>query len=369
VVLSEGSPGTTVIQRSREQFDIVRVMTPVRRAHTLVGRIRHEIDPRYLLTDGYQVGREDRETFFDLCAHHDAVWIHSVKTANRLGIDALPNSVLDIDDLQSSLYSSAAQVERSPVRKLLYWRMVELWKRRERLLPERFGVLVACSENDKLRFGTDAPVTVVPNGFSAPRRRHKRARAVPVRLGFVGTFQHQPNVDGLNWFLSDAWPRVREAFPEARLRLMGRGSEAFDGGPGVDGLGWVKDSGTEISSWALMVIPVRVGGGTRIKMAEAFARECPVVSTSLGAFGYRVRDREHLVIADNPAEFARGCIELMREPEKARDMASRAYELFRESWTWDSYCPRVKEALQAALGAGPSRRQSHGIGWNGEADH
>lgn len=86
------------------------------------------------------------------------------------------------------------------------------------------------------------------------------------------------------------WPRNKAKHMNARLRLVGLGtdSEIAREGVDIDGLGWVNDTAEEISTWSMMIMPIHVGGGTRVKIAEAFSRKCPVVATSLGAFGYKV---------------------------------------------------------------------------------
>src|SRR5205807_660617 len=99
-----------------------------------------------------------------------------------------------------------------------------------------------------------------------------------------------------------------------RLRLVGKGSDGPQkpAGPDIDALGWVDDSAAEIATWSVMAVPIRMGGGTRIKIAEGFSRKCPMVSTRLGAYGYEIEDRRQIRLADTPEDFARACVELVR---------------------------------------------------------
>ena len=103
-----------------------------------------------------------------------------------------------------------------------------------------------------------------------------------------------------------------------------------------------------------MVIPIRLGAGTRVKIADAFSRKCPVVSTRLGAYGYEVEDgRELRMVDDNDAgAFASACVALIRDREGAEAMAERAYEAFLEKWTWDAIAPRVWAAAEDCLRRG-----------------
>ena len=119
--------------------------------------------------------------------------------------------------------------------------------------------------------------------------------------------------------------------------------------PDVDALGYVPDAASEIATWSAMIIPVRQGAGTRVKIADGFSRKCPIVSTHLGAFGYDVRSGRELLLADKPDDFAAACVSLIRDPTGASAMADRAYAAFLQNWTWDAIAPRVWAAAEDAL--------------------
>jgi glycosyltransferase involved in cell wall biosynthesis len=120
-------------------------------------------------------------------------------------------------------------------------------------------------------------------------------------------------------------------------------------GPEVDSLGWIKDPSEEIATWSAMIVPIRLGAGTRVKVAEAFSRKVPLVSTGLGAFGYDVVDGKELILADTPEVFAKACVRMIREPVEAATMAERAWQSFLNSWTWDAIAPRVWGAAEQCL--------------------
>jgi polysaccharide biosynthesis protein PslH len=164
----------------------------------------------------------------------------------------------------------------------------------------------------------------------------------------------------VRWFVQSVWPRVRKAVPNVRLRLIGKDSDSLFNGQhtNVEALGWIEDPSTEIASWSTMVIPIRLGGGTRVKLADAFSRKCPVVSTSLGAFGYEVTNGRELLIADDPSVFAAACVSLIRDPSSGAQMAERAYRTFLERWTWDTIAPRVWAAAEDCLRRSSRQRSS-----------
>ena len=130
---------------------------------------------------------------------------------------------------------------------------------------------------------------------------------------------------------------------------------AREWGDGVEPLGRLDEVGPEIATWSATIIPVRAGAGTRIKLAEAFAGRYPVVATTLGAYGYDVHDGDELFIANEPAQFASRCVELIRFPERARVMADRAHRRFLQSWTWESYARIVEDVITAAMHSEPAR--------------
>jgi glycosyltransferase involved in cell wall biosynthesis len=313
-------------------------------AHGVLGRLRHEFDPSYLRTFPIAAHPVDREVILRLLDQHDVAWIHLIKVADLLGIDRWPNTVIDIDDIPSRLYRSFAMARVNPMRRLLDYRMSVIWRRRERRLSDRFSRLLVSSDDDRTYLGSEK-VRVLPNGFERPPSL-RRCVVHPRRIGFIGTFRWEPNVEGVQWFCRAVWPLIKRQLPDVRLRLVGDRTELGNKwGEGVDALGRAEDAASEISTWSAMIVPVRIGGGTRIKVLEGFARHCPVVATRLGAFGYDLRDGEELFLADAPKIFASRCIELIRSPEVAAAMADRAHVRFLKFWTWESYAEIVQTAV------------------------
>jgi glycosyltransferase involved in cell wall biosynthesis len=262
--------------------------------------------------------------------------------------------VLDIDDVPSTCERATLRVESGLRARLLTIRRLASWRRREKLLSDRFTVLTVCSDEDRsyLRgIGLKAPLHVIPNAFAKPSFEPIRCPATPPRIGFIGLLEHFPNRDGIEWFTSQCWPRIKRELPGVRLRLVGLGSD----GPlklhatDVDGLGWLADPAEEIGTWSAMIVPIRLGGGTRVKIVEGFGRKCPIVSTSLGAHGYKARDGYDMYIADSAEAFSDACIKTICDPIGAAQVAERAWGEFLQSWTWDAICPMVWSAAEDCL--------------------
>ncbi len=247
---------------------------------TLEGKIRREIDSRFINTQSVAINDEDREWLGRQMKLHDVVWIHGLQVANGCGLWHWPSSVLDVDDLPSTYFRSMRNNATSIAEKLRFQRLIMLWARRQHRFPERFNVVSVCSESDAMALGRECRRVVIPNGFNAPTEPLPRRLADSLRLGFIGKFDYEPNRTGVQWFVEHVWSIIRKRHPDVRRRLVGDKSEYHPWRDlGVDGLGWVADPAAEISSWSLMIVPVRTGGGTRINILDAFSRRCPVVST------------------------------------------------------------------------------------------
>lgn len=342
-------------RRTRNEFEVCRIIRPIQAApgdifHRVRNRLRCELDPSYLATDSWAVTETDRSALLELVQGHDLIWVRSVTIANWCGIDRWPRSVLDADDLLSRFHWLSAQSGGNPVARLLDLRRSWIWRRRERLLTRRFDVVAVCSENDRQYLGSDARIHVIPNGFD-PLPTPRRVPSEPPRIGFIGLFKYGPNVEGVKWFVRHVWPLIKREFPHAQLRLVGRGSDDYSAKLGSDvvGLGWLEDPSEEIASWSAMIVPIKVGGGTRVKIAEGFARKCAVVATRVGAFGYEVRDGEEILLADRADHFASACIRLLRNPGLGEALSERAHRRFLQQWTWDSFEGSVATVIQECL--------------------
>ncbi len=359
-LLSLDPPGEEALARTRSEFNLTAAwqmeMVPIRGARH---RLHHELNPCFLDTEGWRLRAEDAAALRAMLPRYDVVWVHNLAVANGGRIKIWPRSVLDVDDLRADYHRSAVDCASTVGQRLRAMRQVWLWKRREAALPSRFDILVFCSEQDRARFRERDRTRVIPNGFEVPASPPKRAPADPPRIGFIGAFRYPPNVEGIRWFITEVWPQVKRSSPNARLRLVGARAEPALGrlGQDIDVLGWVEDPAEEIATWSFMVVPIRVGGGTRIKVAEGFARRCPVVATSLGAFGYDVRSGEELLLADAPDDFAGCCRALLAEPGLANKLAERAWLKVREKWTWEAMQPRVAETVDLCLRRASNLRQ------------
>jgi polysaccharide biosynthesis protein PslH len=340
------------ISRTAREFEIECHTRPEKAGPLgLSGRVRQVVDARTVNPYGLVLDPRVRGQVFDALERVDLIWFSYLRPMSCFDRWRWPRSVMDIDDIPSTYERTLAQnAESLGARCRARWRMW-VWRRRERRLAERFTVLAVSSEPDFRYVGPIAPLHIIPNGFTRPEHEPVRRLATPPRLGFIGKFDYPPNAEGMRWFAKECWPQIKRALPETRLRLVGKDTDGplKPVGPDIDALGWMDDTEAEIATWAAMIVPVRIGAGTRVKVLEAFSRKCPVVGTRIGVFGHNVTSGQELLLADSPADFASACLKLLREPAEAAALAERAWTRFLREWTWEAGAPRVWAAAEDAL--------------------
>lgn len=345
--------------RTAVEFEVVPPIVPVVTGNRwLTTKLRRAFDTNYMNVHGYAAEPADRARLDALIREFDLVWVLNSRTPNILQRWSWPHAHLDLDDVPSTYLRTIARSAPRFLARAKARVQRQLLHRRERLFTQRFTTLSVCSAEDRNYLSAGSQLHVIPNGFQRPATPPARALQPECpRVGFIGLYSYAPNVDGVRWFLKDCWPRIRETIPHIRFRLIGKDTD----GPlkptdsAVDALGWVADPAAEIATWSAMIIPIHFGGGTRIKIAEAFSRKCPAASTTLGAFGYDVKHGQEIMLADTPRDFASACIDLVRDPERANAMAERAWTAFLEKWTWEAIMPKVAAAAADCLSRSRSK--------------
>jgi len=168
----------------------------------------------------------------------------------------------------------------------------------------------------------------------------------------LGDFNHPPNVDGLSWFSREVAPWIVSQFPGFQLRVIGRGSDAVVSKLGVSavkGLGYVEDLIRETSSWAGMIVPTRIGGGTHVKVAEAMGRGIPIVTTAHGLRGYALVPGEHALVGDSIEAFGEACLRLLRNPQLGDSLARKSFEVYGRSLSPKAIQHVVEATVRTAL--------------------
>jgi len=161
----------------------------------------------------------------------------------------------------------------------------------------------------------------------------------------------RPNVDAVLWFARKVLPRVRASVPEVHFVVVGqrphRRLDVLRGDPAVTLTGWVEDTRPYIAQAAVYVAPLRMGGGTRLKLLEAMAMGKAVITTRLGAEGYPVAGGRELLLADTPADFAAAVVALLRAPERRAELGRVARAFVEQRYDWRVIVPLVEAVYEA----------------------
>ena len=331
-----------------KNFNFLGRLEPRRIHMGLIQKLEKEVNPSTLFSHPLRLLPEDQAKVDSAIEAHGAVWIHTLKLANVIGRYHWPRSVMDVDDYPSQFHRTVARSSRSLREKIRRLRLAIIWGRREKKCLERFGSLVVCKEEDRFAFEDPERVFAVTNGFE---RLNSPRNPIPERprFGIIGNFNYLLNTNAVDWFLQESWSLVRAKLPNAELRLVGRGSDTYsDSALNVYGLGFIDDPSEELASWNALVVPTRMGGGTSVKVAEAFSRKLPVVATSHGIRGYDVRNGKQVMIADEPRLFASACVQLANDHDLASRLSQSAWEYFDRKLAWDNLLPKVKSAIESA---------------------
>ena len=197
------------------------------------------------------------------------------------------------------------------------------------------------------------PLEVVPNGVDCDHNRPGLAQPQPIRLVYNGSLTYSANYDAMRWFLAEVYPRIKAQVPGVSLTITGSTRGVDLAGLALDDTvrltGFVDDVRIPVAEAGVCVVPIRQGGGTRLKILEAMALGTPVVATSKGAEGLDAVDGEHLLLADDPEAFARRTVELLGNPALRHDLAANARRLVEDRYDWAAIGQRFVDLVEATV--------------------
>jgi glycosyltransferase involved in cell wall biosynthesis len=265
----------------------------------------------------------------------------------------------------------------APLRRLYNWAEYRKFRRAEPQLWRRFATLLVTSERDGTLVRQHLPgarPVVVPNGVDtaffhpAPPGAGPEPGADP-QIVFTGMMAYYPNHDGALYFADAIWPAIRQALPAARWLIVGVEPppevRALDGTAGITVTGRVDDVRPYVWRSGASVVPLRMGGGTRLKIVEALAMGQAVVSTAVGCEGIAVAPGRNLVVADDPAAFAAAVVDLLRDPARAAAIGAAGRALADRAYSWPVVVRPMLEAWAAATSGQPSVVSGQYVGAQG----
>ncbi len=265
-------------------------------------------------------------------------------------------TVLFEHNVEHVIWRRLGEVERRAWRRALLgleWRKL---RRSEARACERADLTVAVSDGDRELLAACAPgarVSAIPTGVDVGYFVPNGVAEAPHRLVFTGSMDWYPNEDAILHFVEAILPRVRRDVPDAALTVVGRNPSSrlreVAARAGVRITGRVDDVRPFVAEAAVYVVPLRIGGGTRLKIFEALAMAKAVVSTGVGAEGLPLVPGEHFVRADEPADFARAVVSLLRDPGPRRALGSAGRRLVEERFSWARVAREFEARCEGAL--------------------
>jgi glycosyltransferase involved in cell wall biosynthesis len=283
---------------------------------------------------------------------YDLIWYFGMRPWVLAGELGVAPTILDLDDLEDQKISArlsmprptsdalAAKVKQFGARSLS-GEEIRRWQRLHRHAESRVSATAVCSQLDagRARQAGLTRVEVIPNGYQRIGEPvGKAAVGLPPTVVFQGTLRYPPNALAARYLVREVGPALRQLVPDVQIRLVGVGSPSLNDlndPPRVTLVGQVADIGSELAKADLVVVPVRFGSGTRVKILEAFAQRIPVVSTTLGAEGLDARDGVHLLIGDTVSDMANACARLLSDQELRQELIAEAQHLFLEKFQSD----------------------------------
>jgi glycosyltransferase involved in cell wall biosynthesis len=265
--------------------------------------------------------------------------------------------VVDIDNLMTPMLYEDYRRAQHPLRRMRHWLACEKFRNYEQGLYRQFDLCLVVADRDrnaamKLARLRQEQVGVVPNGVDVGSIAVSPGSPEPDTLIFNGALTYSANYDAMDYFLGQIFPLIRAEASEAQLKITGstRGVpiERLPSRERVTFTGYLDDVHAAIASSCVCVVPLRMGGGSRLKILEAMAIGTPVVSTSKGAEGINAVPGKHLLIADTPAEFAAQTVRLLREPQLRAMLATNAAQLVREQYDWANIGQHFRDLVDKA---------------------
>jgi len=266
------------------------------------------------------------------------------------GIDC--PAVLFQHNVEAMIWKRHFEVQTNAAKKSYLFRQWQKMHAFEAQACPEFDCVIAVSREDRdlmeqeygLKEVYDVPTGVDTEFFRPSGNRERRAE----NLVFTGSMDWLPNEDAIRYFTEQILPRVKQEVPNVTLTVVGRNPypgllELSKRDPAVIVTGRVDDVRPYMDEAAVYIVPLRIGGGTRLKIYEAMAMEKPIVSTSIGAEGLPLENGQEIVLADTPETFAAAVVKLIRQPELAEEIGQRAAAKVREKFGWD----KVAESFAA----------------------
>lgn len=298
------------------------------------------------------MARLDDEEHFDI--------VHFEHSRMALYLKALrPNvkrrTILAFQNVAFDQFKRISQIEKELVKKLrtrLHSTLMRSWEPR---FAERFDRCVTVSDADRgllLEANPRLAIDVIPNGIDTLKNQSLEANHGGSDLLFIGSMSYEPCVDGALFFCKEILPLVQERLGGVNLWIVGANpvKEVRElANASVRVTGYVEDILPYYNRTSVSIVPLRAGGGTRLKILESMALGRPVVSTSIGCEGLGLVDGQHILVADNPEDFAHKIVGLLRDDELYQKVASQARKVAVETYDWTAISQKLLNTYENVM--------------------
>jgi len=277
----------------------------------------------------------ENQYYFDI-VHYDTIALAQYETQNKTVIKSITHH-----NVESDLIMRRSKAAKNPLKKLfLYLNGLKLAKCEKKVIGQ-FNGNITCSDIDKdklLSINSKAKIYVIPNGVDCSYFVPNSDKEKNGTIIHVGALQSS-NLDGINYFLNHIWHLIKKRRKDAKLMLVGGsvpnsirklGETADD----IQVTGYVPDVRPYVWNAAVFIVPLRIGGGTRLKILDALSMEKAVVSTTIGAEGIEVTHGENIMIADRPKEFAEYVVKLIENPTERKKIGINGRKLTQKNYDW-----------------------------------
>jgi glycosyltransferase involved in cell wall biosynthesis len=243
-------------------------------------------------------------------------------------------------------------------RRLVLWLNGLFFGAWEKKALRYFDGILTTSEPDCAWTTHHAPaarVQLVPNGVDVDYFQAVRTPKKPLSLVFTGLMSYPPNVDAVMWFCDDIFPLLQRRLPNLRFTIVGSNPhpkvQALAHREGVMVTGQVPDIRPYLADASIFVVPLRSGGGTRLKILQAMAMECPVVSTTVGAEGLEISPGHNILLADDTEQFVQHVCTLLHSQAMADCLAKAGSQLVKEKYDWRVCLSGIEQLYDALVGS------------------
>jgi glycosyltransferase involved in cell wall biosynthesis len=293
--------------------------------------------------------RVTRETHFD-AIHADQLWMapYALAASRAHGGRGQPRLVLDQHNAVHLIPRRLADSAANPVMRFGWRREARQMARYEAAICRAFDKVVTVTEADREALsglypaGQQPPFTVIPICIDSQAVQPRPRPAAPDIL-FLGGMHWPPNADGARWFAEAILPAIRAREPQARFLAVGRQPPEMllrpESASQIEAPGFVDDPEPYWARSQVFVVPLRAGGGMRVKILDAWAQGLPIVSTTIGAEGLQYRAGEDILIADTPEAFAEAVLSILQNADLARRLAAAGRATVEQRYDWRRVYP------------------------------